>query len=368
MKLAILSRNFSRSGGGAESYAVNLGLAMLPDCDITVISQDFAEPRAGFRHIRVPKIPLRSRWINALWFNWYTRRLTRCGYDIVHSHENVTHAQVNTVHVKTVHASLAQKKTSRLKILTSPRLMAYLWLERHRLCTPGRSNVFVSQLLLDETRACLPRLSGPVVLPPGVHLPPQRPTSVQVAAARQALGLPGDKLIIGFVGHDLKKKGLATLLRAVRQLERPACIVVIGNATGKNAHTAELQALGPLHECRFLGVLGDMQTAYQAMDCLAHPTTQDVFPMVLLEGMAHHLPVITTAAPYNSMADLLTDGLNACVIPSPQADQACAQALQRLACDPAYREQLAASGRAFAQRYDWETVKQRYYQIYRALA
>lgn len=364
MKLAILSRNFSRSGGGAESYAVSLARAMQADCDITVISQTFAEHDSGLRHVRVLKFPLPSRWLNALWFNWQTRRLTRSGYDVVHSHENVTHAQVNTVHVKTVHASLAQKKTSRLKILTSPRLLAYLWLERRRLCSPGRTNVFVSQLLLDETRAHLPGLSHSVFIPPGVHLPSERPTPAQRLAARQALGLPTDRMVIGFVGHDLRKKSLVTLLRAVRQLDFPVCIMVVGNASGRNALQAELQALGPQQECRFMGVLTDMPTAYTAMDCLAHPTTQDVFPMVLLEAMAAYLPVITTAAPYNTMADLLTDGRHACVIPDPQSDQACAQALRQMASDSAYRERLAVGGREFARDYDWETVKQRYYQIY----
>lgn len=367
MKLAILSRNFSRAGGGAESYAVSLARAMQPDCDITVISQRFTEHDSGLRHVPVPKLPLPSRWLTALWFNWHTRRLTRSGYDIVHSHENVTHAQVNTVHVKTVHASLSQKKTSRLKILTSPRLLAYLWLERRRLCTPGRTNVFVSQSLLDETRSQLPQLIDPVFIPPGVHLPAERPAPGRKQQARQALGLPGDKFVIGFVGHDLRKKGLATLLRAARQLDFPVCIMVIGNASGKNALQAEVQSLAASQECRFMGVLTDMATAYAAMDCLAHPTTQDVFPMVLLEAMASYVPVITTAAPYNTMADLLTDGQHACVIPGPQADQACAQALRRLAREPGYHEQLSLGGREFAREYDWETVKQRYYRIYRAL-
>jgi len=367
MKLAILTRHFSRVGGGAESYAVNLARAMQADCDITVVSQTFGESGLAVRHLRVPPCPLPTRWLNALWFNWHSWRLTREGFDVVHSHENVTHAQVNTVHVKTVHASLAQRRTSRWKIWSSPRLLAYLWLERRRLCTPGRVNVFVSQPLLDETRAHMPGLGPSVFIPPGVHLPAQRPSPADRQAARAALGLPADGLVIGFVGHDLRKKGLPTLLRALRHLHQPLSVAVVGNASGKAALQAELQQLKPGQECRFLGVQTDMPRVYAALDCLAHPTTQDVFPMVLLEAMAHYVPVITTAAPYNSMADLLTADLHAAVIADPQAEQACAQALQRLATDTDYHERLAVGGRAFAQRYDWDSVKQRYYEIYRSL-
>ena len=41
MKVAILSRHFSRLAGGAESYAVQLAEAMRSECEITVISQSF---------------------------------------------------------------------------------------------------------------------------------------------------------------------------------------------------------------------------------------------------------------------------------------------------------------------------------------
>ena len=35
-KVAILTRNFSKIGGGAESLAVSMATAMLGECDITV--------------------------------------------------------------------------------------------------------------------------------------------------------------------------------------------------------------------------------------------------------------------------------------------------------------------------------------------
>lgn len=124
LKLAILTRNFSKIGGGAENLAVSLATTMLDECEITVISQDFDQSPEVFTHIQVPKLPIRTRWLNQLWFSWYTRRAVRQGFDVVHSYENITHGDVQTVSVKTVHASLKQRRMSAFRINSSPRLLA----------------------------------------------------------------------------------------------------------------------------------------------------------------------------------------------------------------------------------------------------
>ena len=282
MKVAILSRHFSRQAGGAESYAVQLAEAMRSEHQITVISQSFDAPPGHFANIVVPKLPIRSRWLNQLWFNWYSRHVSAKGFDIVHSHENVTHGQVQTVHVKTVHASLQQKKVSVFRRLVSPRLLAYLWIEKRRLCSAGHHAVFVSQLLLDETRQVLPRVTSGVFIPPGVAVPDVMLTPNQRLASRRTLGLGGDKTVIGFIGHDFKKKGLDTLLKAAALLPFDVLVLVVGKPDQAHRYADLVRNLGPGKECRFLGVVRDMSLVYGSIDCLAHPTTQDVFPMVLL--------------------------------------------------------------------------------------
>lgn len=366
MKVAILSRNFSKISGGAESFAVQLATAMRSECDITVISQSFDASHEFFQHIAVPKLPIRSRWVNQLWFSWFSGRVTRQGFDIVHSHENVTDGNVHTVHVKTVHASLKQKGMSWFRILSSPRLLAYLWIEKKRLCSIGNQNVFVSQLLLDETREALPALSSGTFIPPGVDVPDHAITPAERAGARRALGLSPDKMVIGFVGHDFKKKGLDALLKAAALLPFDVQVLVIGNSAQADRYTDLARALGPGKECRFLGVVPDMPLVYAAIDCLAHPTTQDVFPMVLLEAMAHGVPVITTMAPFNSMASLLVSHQDAVLLADPQDHEALAMALARVWGDADLRQTLIDNGRRFAQKYSWSGIKNRYYEVYRA--
>ena len=363
-RLAVVTRNFSKTGGGAESLAVSLATSMLGECDITVVSQEFDQSPALFKHIQVPRLPFRTRWINQLWFSWHSERLTRTGFDVVHSYENVTHGDVQTVSVKTVHASLKERAMSRVRIALSPRLLAYLWLEKKRLCSPGHHSVFVSQFVHDETMQILPGIRSASVIPPGVDIPVQAPTAPQKMAARQSLGLNPAIMTVGFVGHDFKKKGLGTLLKGAALLPFDVQVVVFGSKAQADRYTDLVQALGTGKSCRFMGVVSDMPTAYAAMDCLAHPTTQDVFPMVLLEAMAKHVPVITTNEPYNNMGSLLVNLQDAILLPYPGDINGMADALSQIWLDADLRLTLANNGFLFAKKYSWDVAKARYYAIY----
>ena len=363
-KLAIVTRNFSKIGGGAESLAVSMATSMLGECDITVVSQGFDQSPELFKHIAVPKLPIRTRWLNQLWFSWCTKRVTHKGFDIVHSYENITHADVHTVSVKTVHASLKERGMSSLRIALSPRLLAYLWLEKKRLCTPGHHSVFVSQFVHDETLAVMPNLYSSSVVTPGVDIALHEFTAAEKTSARTSLGLCPAIMTVGFVGHDFKKKGLATLLKGAALLPFDVQIVVFGNAAQADRYTDLVQALGAGKSCRFMGVVSDMSTAYAAMDCLAHPTTQDVFPLVLLEAMAKHVPVVTTNSPYNNMGSLLVNHADAILLPDPEDVQGMADALSQIWLDTDLRCTLARNGFAFAQKYSWGVAKAKYYTVY----
>ena len=87
--------------------------------------------------------------------------------------------------------------------------------------------------------------------------------------------------------------------------------------------------------------------------------------MVLLEAMAKHVPVVTTAEPYNNMASLLQDRSDAVLLPSPDDVTGMAAALSQINSDPAFRKKLALQGFAFAQQYSWDVAKAKYYQVYR---
>jgi UDP-glucose:(heptosyl)LPS alpha-1,3-glucosyltransferase len=369
-KVAILTRNFSKTGGGAESLAVSMATSMLAECDITVVSQNFDQSPEQFKHIPVPKLPIRTRWLNQLWFSWYTKRVVKRiakqqPFEVVHSYENITHAHVHTVSVKTVHASLKERGMSLLRIVLSPRLLAYLWLEKKRLCTLGHHSVFVSEFVQNETLAVLPNIYSSSVITPGVDIPARPVSLAEKAAAQKSFNLTQGVMTVGFVGHDFKKKGLDTLLKGAALLPFDVQIMVFGKTDQAARYTDLVSSMGAGKSCRFMGVVSDMPSAYAAMDCLAHPTTQDVFPMVALEAMVKHVPLVTTSAPYNNMGDLLTNGVNAILLPSPEDIKGMAMALTQIWQNKDLSAKLAENGFTFAKDYSWDAAKAKYYEVYR---
>jgi len=138
LRIAVLSRNFSVTGGGAERYSISVVEHLAKTHDVHVFAQSIAHDFSGVTYHKVPTLLERPRWINQLHFAWKTWRATRVGFDIVHSHENTWHGNVHTVHVLPVKHTLFAGKSGVslalrcLKVITSPRLLAYLWLERQR--------------------------------------------------------------------------------------------------------------------------------------------------------------------------------------------------------------------------------------------
>jgi len=257
-----------------------------------------------------------------------------------------------------------------LKIVTSPRLLVYLALEgaRFSLKRP-RVVVLASQTLVAQVLQAYPHCQSAIqVITPGVERVPGAASAQEKLAARALLGLPPSAYFLLFVGNDYRKKGLETLLAALVQLPPDCCLAVVGNAEQLPAFKAQAKALGLLERVFFLGALRDVQPAYQAADCLVHPTREDTFAMVVLEAMAHGLPVVVSSARYCGIAALLRAGQDALVLEDPHDQAAMAFALLRVKQEPALETSLRAAGLAFAQDHQWAALAQRQSALYQQLA
>lgn len=376
LRIAVLSRHFVRHLGGAENYAVSLVEELAPQHQITVFCQDYADPIPGVIFQRMRWGWKRPRWLNQWAFALWTWRQTRRGFDVVHSHENVFHGQVHTVHVKPVkhnlfaHVQGVRRVFTCLKVALSPRLLAYLLLERMRFARSShRLIIAASSPLADVLSRSFSLLPGQLhELPPGVRVPPllSEPERLQAQAqARQSLGLPSQARLLLMIGHDYRKKGLGTALKALQRLSTLHHLVVVGQAAQIPSWRSRVQDMGLQDRVHFLGVLTDTRLAYQACDCLVHATLEDVFPMVTLEAMAYGLPLVVSPAPFCLSSALLTHGVQALILPSPEDDEALAQAVQSLDSDPALKLSLISEGRAFAQTYAWDKLAQRQLALYR---
>ena len=375
LKIAVLSRNFSTTGGGAEHYSIAVVEQLAKHHEVHVFAQTFAHAWPGLHYHAIGRFLQRPRWINQWWFAMATWWATRKGFDIVHSHENVWHGNVQTVHVLPVRHSLFHGKTGLawwlrcIKVASSPRLLSYLWLEKQRYTvTPSRRVVVVSDALRTAMLEAYPGVAGALaVITPGVAVPALPTSAAQKQEARKRLGLPTDGTCLLFVGNDFQKKGLPVLVNALARMEPGVCLAVVGNPKQADAIGQLARACGVGERVHFLGALLQMDSAYRACDMLVHPTLQDSYGMVVLEAMAYGLPVVVSGLPYCGIAGDLTHQVQAWVLPNPHDASALEHAIRSVLGNPVLAQSMAERGMQFAQGHSWELAGKQHERLFQDL-
>lgn len=357
LRIAVLNRHFGYRFGGAERYAAAIAEELSDTYEVHVFAQDIEHHHPGITYHPVSRPFNKPRWLNQLWFALQTWRITRHGFDVVHSHENTWHGDLQTVHVRPFRVGLfhglspARRALRWLSLFTSPRLITYWWLEAARLSVkPGRRILATSDQVKRDTLMGYPHTASMLeVIPPGVNMPALRLTT---SPARAQLQLPLDVPLALFVGNDFDKKGLSALLQALA-LTPGLHVAVVGQGRHLQRYREQIATLGLADRVHLLGSLSDVTPAYAAADWLVHPTTEDTYAMVVLEAMASGLPVIVSSARFCGIAAELTHTVNALILDDPRDEKQLSERLLSLLEDPSLRATLARAGLSFAQERTW---------------
>ncbi|MGQ0573402.1 MAG: D-inositol-3-phosphate glycosyltransferase [Pseudonocardia sp.] len=199
-----------------------------------------------------------------------------------------------------------------------------------------------------------------VAIPPGVDL--ARFTPGDRGAARAALGIPVDAVVLAFVGRIQPLKAPDVLLRAAAELldRDPAlrarlCVLVAGGPSGSGlAEPAALQvlarSLGLTDVVRFLPPVSGAALAgvFRAADVVAVPSHNESFGLVALEAQACGTPVV--AARVGGLPVAVADGRSGLLVPGHDARDwadALTVALRR-------RAELSLGAVAHAGRFSWD--------------
>jgi glycosyltransferase involved in cell wall biosynthesis len=372
LRIAVFNRTFSSTGGGAERYSIALVEQLAARHEIHVFAQQNDHQWPGVFYHRVSAPLLKPRWINQLWFATATWWATRRDFDVVHSHENTWHGNVQTVHVLPVKYNLFQGRAGwrrvlrYIKVATSPRLLTYLGLERARYAArPGRKVVVTSESLLSIMATSYPASALMLaVITPGITMPERQATPTRKKEVRVLLGLPLAAYCLLFVGNDYKKKGLSTLLDTLAQLPAQVVLAVVGNPVHISGFRAQVTALQLETRVFFLGSLPDVAPAYEAADSLVHPTLEDTFAMVVLEAMSHGLPVVVSGPQYCGISGLLQHGVNALILDDPRNATSLAGTLLQLLGSPVLQQTLSMGASGFARHYDWKALASQQESLY----
>jgi glycosyltransferase-like protein len=184
-------------------------------------------------------------------------------------------------------------------------------------------------------------------------------------AARVGLGA-GERFVILTIGGIEPRKGSIALLEAFARLRArvaPALdplLVIAGGATlfdyrdevQRFTQRRDALGLGDRH-VRTLGPQSDRELAglLAAADAFAFPSRKEGFGLAALEALACGLPLVCSDLPV--FRTFLRDGESAVMAPAGDVE-ALAEALERVATDPALRERLRRGGNAVARAHSWD--------------
>jgi len=162
-----------------------------------------------------------------------------------------------------------------------------------------------------------------------------------------------DRPVFGFLGRlPVREKGLDTLLAAAERLESSgAAWPAIEIAGGPPEAAAELRRQvarsGLENRVRVLGEVGDVMALLARWSALVMPSRSEGFGLALVEAMAAGRPVV--ACRTGGIPEVVDDGDTGILVP-PEDPAALAEAMARLAADPAGLLRLGASARRVACR------------------
>ena len=181
-----------------------------------------------------------------------------------------------------------------------------------------------------------------------------------------------NKKIILFVGNLDENKRPDLLVQALPEIKKtfPETVLVFaGRDEGMVEKCTQLaEKLNVIDLIQFLGFISDedKHMLYDAADVFALVSDKESFGTVLVEAMAHKVPVVVTDA--RGPKSVVKDGVNGFVIPRGNAS-ALSQAINKILFDKNLKNSLAENARKSAEEnYRIESIVNKiesyYYEIY----
>jgi glycosyltransferase involved in cell wall biosynthesis len=151
--------------------------------------------------------------------------------------------------------------------------------------------------------------------------------------------------VIGSVSNFRPQKDHETLLTAFRTFsgKHPGShLVLVGDGPTRPRIEKLADRLGIRDRVEFAGETQDPDPYYRRFDLFVLSTHFEGHPLVLLEAMAHALPVVATDLP--AIRETITNGKDG-ILTAPRDPEAIFRALDLLANDATLRMNMAAKGR-----------------------
>jgi len=175
--------------------------------------------------------------------------------------------------------------------------------------------------------------------------PVGEPDPAAIRMVRQKLGLREREAVILSVGRLSREKAHSDLIEAVALLrrisDRPFRVVLLGDGPERTNLSAKIESLGLQESVLIAGHVADVSPFYASASIMALPSHSEGSPNVVLEAMAHGVPIAATAV--GGIPEILSHNESGLLVP-PKDPKAMAQALARLLEEKILRERLSLAG------------------------
>jgi L-malate glycosyltransferase len=220
------------------------------------------------------------------------------------------------------------------------------WITRYGLARAGAITA-TGLRLAEATLAYAPEGKPVAVIPYGVDLQAFQP---QPRGTRE-------RVVVGAASRLSPEKGFEYLMRAIASLRARGIDVAVRLAGDGPSH-GELEVLarelGIAEHAEVVGEIAhvDVPAFLQGLDIFAMPSTAEGFGVSAVEASAMALPAV--ASEIHGIPDVVLDGQTGILVP-PRDVPTLADAIERLARNPAMREGMGRAGRAYVEReYRWQ--------------
>ena len=358
-RVAVVVPKYGTIGGGERFvYELTDRLARDGRYEVHVFANRWIPGPGPVVFHRIPRVPFPRFLRQAIFARLAGREVGKGGFDLVHAHDRIFHADVFTMHSiphETWVRDIRKRRPTLFDRVTS-------WVERRLMEEGGCAWHLPVSSIAGEAYKAKYRIdpSRMRVLHPGVD--PERFSAPDRSACREAIrgkhGIGPSEVVILFVGMNFEVKGLDATIRAIARVKalRPDAairLLVVGRGNeGKYRSLASSLEVGG--DVIFSGPVGKgVEEYYLASDLFIMLSKFDTFGMVVLEAMAARLPVILSANV--GAKDLVEEGLNGFVLPDGR-DAAAVAGKILLLLDENRRAAMGGAGFRTASTHTWERL------------
>lgn len=168
--------------------------------------------------------------------------------------------------------------------------------------------------------------------------------SMKVEEAKEKLGFPKDRFVIGACGRLSPEKNFAGLIRVTAELIDEGMAIslfIAGDGPIRDSLQHQIQTTGHADQIRLLGFRDDIQKFYQGLDLFVLNSLREGLPNVVLEAMAYEVPVLSTRVA--GVPRLITNGYDGILI-EMKNDLELKIRLKTLLEDSDYRRMIGENG------------------------